>query len=268
MEGIMEDNEKLAENIGEETEEAAENTAVEAEDSETVSDEQEIAEDGDEEEDESSDKEGTSNLMNDIVEIVESTLITMFVVVLIFTYLLHPVNVVGSSMEPTLIDGNKVFMTTVFSKVKYGDIIIIDNDKAYLLDESGQVYERNIDGSKLKECIIKRVIATEGQVLDITADAETGKTVVTVDGKVIDEPYLMKDAQTYPKDFEGKFPLTIPDGYCFAMGDNRNVSADSRSSEVGLIKEEQIYGKAVFRYSPISDMCLLFNSEKRSAYEN
>lgn len=265
MEGIMEDNEKLAENIGEETEEAAENTAAESEDSETVSDEQETAEDGDEEEDESSDKEGASNLMNDIVEIVESTLITMFVVVLIFTYLLHPVNVVGSSMEPTLIDGNKVFMTTVFSKVKYGDIIIIDNDKAYLLDDSGNVVPTS---TPLDECIIKRVIATEGQVLDITADAETGKTVVTVDGKVIDEPYLMKDAQTYPNNFEGKFPLTIPDGYCFAMGDNRNRSADSRSSAVGLIKEEQIYGKAVFRYSPISDMCFLFNSEKRSAYEN
>ena len=142
----------------------------------------------------------------------------------------------------------------------YGDIIVIDNDYAYDIDENGDPVKVNIDGNRLKECIIKRVIATPGQEIDL----RDGK--VYIDGKEIDEPYIASDAQTLPEDaFSGKYPFKVPDGYYFVMGDNREHSSDSRNSGVGLIKKDQIYGKAIVRYQPIKDFKLLGNSVNESA---
>jgi signal peptidase I len=214
-------------------------------------------ENGEEEETAETEAEGDdSALIKDILEIVESTLVTVFVIVLLFTYILHPVNIVGGSMENTLKTNDRIFMSTVYFDVSYGDIIIIDNNMSYLFDDRGQVYERNIDNSPLKECIIKRVIACGGQTLDIVDG------VVYVDGKAIDEPYA--------NGFTGQgtafnFPITIPEGYYFVMGDHRNASTDSRFDTVGLIKKDQIYGKAIIRYSPFSSFKLLFNSWKKSS---
>ena len=197
------------------------------------------------------------NLFGDLLEIVESTIITVFAIVLVFTYFLHPVNVVGGSMVPTLNNDDRIFMSTVMFDVSYGDIIVIDNDVSYLIDENGNPYKYDpldqFGQSKnpLKECIIKRVIACGGQTIDI--DFTTGE--VTVDGVVLDEPYI--NAQTSKNDGAFEYPLLVPDGYYFVMGDNRNHSSDSRNEFVGLISEEQIYGKAVIRYSPFSQFKIL-----------
>ena len=86
-----------------------------------------------------------TNILTDIVEIIESTLVTVFIIVLVFTYVLHPVNIVGHSMVPTLNKdydpslGNtdKIFMSTVFFDVDYGDILVINKDVNYLLDDNG-----------------------------------------------------------------------------------------------------------------------------------
>ena len=78
---------------------------------------------------------------------------------------------------------------------------------------------------------------------------------VIVDGKVLDEPYIKVTVNSIGGAFN--FPITVPEGYYFVMGDNRRGSADSRFPEVGLIKKEQIYGKAVLRYSPIKDFKIL-----------
>ncbi|MBQ8296447.1 MAG: signal peptidase I [Ruminococcus sp.] len=182
------------------------------------------------------------SLKRDIIEIAESTFITVFVIVLIFTYLLHPVNVVGTSMVPTLSDGDRIFMSTITTNVECGDIIVINNDAAYLLDESGKVYSE--DSGLFNECIIKRVIACGGQTVDIDFNSST----VTVDGEVLDEPYI--NELTTKNEGALTFPLVVPEGYYFVMGDNRNRSADSRNPDVGLIKDDQIYGEAVIRYSP------------------
>lgn len=257
----MEENEKLTAGLDAAEENSAAAAEADLENSENNNNENEEAERSEKDK-----KDENPSWVRDVVEIVESTLVTVFVVILIFTYLLHPVNVVGDSMNPTLINGDRVFMTTVYGKVKYGDIIIINNDMAYVFDESGNVVPKD---TPLNECIIKRVIATEGQEINIdTSDSDPANWTVSVDGKVLDEPYLEDNAVTTPNNFEGKFPFTVPEGYCFVMGDNRNVSSDSRSSAVGLIKNDQIYGKAIFRYSPVSDMKFLFNSEKHSAYED
>lgn len=210
------------------------------------------------------------NIFRDFVEIVESTLITIFVIVMIFTYLLHPVNIVGGSMKPTLnkyseewkenTQNDKILMNTVFNNVKYGDILVIDNNKSYLLDENNSVLPNDKSVLFKDECLIKRVIAVGGQTIDLR-DGE-----VYVDGSKLDEPYVMKGAMTYDEGaFGDQYPITVPEGYFFVMGDNRQNSSDSRHSDIGLIKKDQIYGKAVVRYSPIKNFHILINSWKESA---
>lgn len=193
--------------------------------------------------------ENKKSLARDLLEIAESTFITVFVIVLIFTYLLHPVNVVGTSMVPTLNNDDRIFMSTITANLSYGDIIVIDNDAAYLLDDNGEVYEST--SYPFNECIIKRIIACGGQTVDI--DFNTGE--VTVDGVVLDEPYINDITTRNEGAFD--FPLVVPEGYYFVMGDNRNHSSDSRNSAVGFIKQDQIYGKAVIRYSPFSEFEIL-----------
>ena len=154
-------------------------------------------------------------------------------------------------MNDSLFNGNRIFMTTVYSGPHYGDIIVIDNNKSYLLDENNNVKERDISQSFLNECLIKRVVAEPGQTLMIDPDNEQ----VIVDGKVLDEPYIKDTVIDAGDAFD--FPITIPEGYYFVMGDNRRASSDSRVGDVGLIKKDQIYGKAVLRYSPIKEFKLL-----------
>lgn len=196
------------------------------------------------------DSEGTAKtFINDIIEIVETTMITVFAIVLIFTYLLHPVNVVGGSMNPTLYGGDRIFMSMITPNISYGDIVVINNDAAYLLNENNEVVSSS--SSQLNECIIKRVIACGGQTIDI----DFVKGEVKVDGEILDEPYI--NAVTTQNDRAFTYPLYVPEGYYFVMGDNRNESSDSRNIYVGLIKKEQIYGKAILRYSPLSEFKFL-----------
>ncbi|MBQ8181897.1 MAG: signal peptidase I [Ruminococcus sp.] len=232
----------------------------ETEEAEISEAEQSVSEEADESGEEQSDSENNKKLVNDILDIVESTFTTIFAIMMIFTYLLHPVNVKGESMMPTLKDYDRILMTTVYFNLEYGDIVIVDNDMAYDLDANGEPVEVNIDGKQLKECIIKRIIAVGGQTIDI----RDGK--VYVDGKEIDEPYIMSGAKTNSLSaFSDSYPITIPEGYYFVMGDNREHSSDSRHPDVGLIKKSQVYGKALVRYAPFSEFKFLFDTEDESA---
>ena len=192
------------------------------------------------------------SIHEEILGVIESALVTWFVVMMIVTYLVHPVNVIGISMQPTLNPDDKVLMLAVMFDISYGDIVIINNDIAYLIDEQGLVKEEP-PAPSLNECIVKRVIACGGQTINI--DFDNGK--VYIDGVVKDEPFIedvISGRMKNPKDEAFKeYPLTIPEGYYFVMGDNRNNSSDSRHKSVGLIKKEQICGKAVVRYSPFLD---------------
>ena len=205
-------------------------------------------------------KKSGKNVLADVIEIAESTFITVFVIIMLFTYILHPVNVVGTSMTNTLQDGDRIFMTTVYGELSYGDIVVINNDMAYLLDSDNKIIEKNIDNSGLKECIIKRVIATGGQTIEIIPETSE----VIIDGEVLDEPYIRELTRN-----SGVFdyPITVPEGYYFCMGDNRNGSSDSRNPDIGLIKKDQIYGKAILRYAPLSDFRYLGDSYKHSNEE-
>ena len=149
-------------------------------------------------------------------------------ILLVFMLLFRLVVVSGPSMRQTLENGDSlILLSNVFyNNPKYGDIIVACKDDY-----------------KNGEPIIKRVIATEGQTVDIDFDAG----IVFVDGKALDEPYT-NTPTNLP---EGTtFPLTVEEGHLFVMGDNRNDSKDSRDPQIGLIDKREILGRAVFLALP------------------
>lgn len=149
-------------------------------------------------------------------------------VLLVLLLCLRVVIVSGPSMNKTLANGDWLLLlnNVVYPQPKQGDIVVASKDSF----ENG-------------EPIIKRVIATEGQTVDI--DFEAG--IVYVDNVALDEPYTntptnIKEGMT--------FPLVVEKGCLFLMGDNRNASKDSRSTEIGLVDQREILGKAIFLLFP------------------
>ena len=148
-------------------------------------------------------------------------------VVLVSLLLFRVVLVDGPSMRETLQNGDCLLMvrSPLCGEPKAGDIVVIRKD------------------TYGEEPIIKRVIATEGQTVDIDFDAG----VVSVDGKALDEPYTLEP--TYLE--EGlAFPVTVPEGCVFVLGDNRNDSTDSRDPRLGPIDSRYLLGRAVLLLLP------------------
>lgn len=161
------------------------------------------------------------NLITNSYEWVEALISSLIAVVILFTFLFRVVNVSGPSMLPTLQSNDRVVLSSYFYKPHRGDVIVITHTQ------------------KLREPIIKRVIALENQVVNI--DFKTG--VVFVDGVALDESaYIPNGITTQPSDYA--YPLQVPPGHVFVLGDNRSVSNDSRFSDVGMVDERYILGKA------------------------
>ena len=177
----------------------------------------------------------------ELFEWVKVIVIAVVIALLLKTFVMTLAKVDGSSMEPTLQDGDRMYVNKLFYKPERGDVVIV---------KSGQPKE---------PFFIKRVIAVGGDTLYI--DLDTGD--VYVNGEVIDEPYISEPIfdtgrYTYLYDLEkqGKFsrenPLVIPEGEVFVMGDNRNNSKDSRA--MGTFSVKDIEGHAVFRFWPLNKM--------------
>ncbi|HEX3026709.1 MAG TPA: signal peptidase I [Clostridia bacterium] len=168
------------------------------------------------------------SLKNDVFEWMEAIVFSLSFVVLLFTFVFRIVGVDGTSMLNTLQNGDRVVISDINYTPKRGDIIVLST-------------------KAVEKPIIKRVIATEGQRIDIDYVTHT----VTVDGKALSEPYIAE-----PTVFQGQnpvsLPATVPKGHVFVMGDNRNYSLDSRSSSIGMIDDRYILGRAVFRIFPFS----------------
>lgn len=178
--------------------------------------------------------------LDDILDMIESAIAVILVVVMFFTYIIRIAVVDGKSMSPTLETDDKLIVRSIGYTPEDGDVVVINNEKTHLISESGKV----VEGDGLEKVIVKRIIAKGGQTIDI--DFENG--IVTVDGRQLDEKYISEP--TTRDEYAFTYPLTVPEGYVFVMGDNRNLSMDSRHPEIGLVPEESIVGEAVFRFYP------------------
>lgn len=151
-------------------------------------------------------------------------------VVILFTFFCRIAVVSGPSMEKTLYNGQVLVVSDLFFEPKAGDVIVFQSNT--ILDN---------------EAIVKRVIATEGQVVDI----DYANWQVTVDGVPVDEPYVNRIPGEAMDGSSYSFPLTVEKGKLFVMGDNRNMSTDSRSHLIGQVDRRFVLGRVLLRLLPI-----------------
>lgn len=173
----------------------------------------------------------------DLYEWVQSLVGSVLVVVAIFTFVIRMMGVDGHSMLNTLQHGDRLLVVNsmLYHDYKYGDIVILRKDDVFDDDP-----------------IVKRVIAVEGQTVDI----DFAEGIVYVDGEALEEDYIREPTYTA----EGtEFPLTVPEGSIFVMGDNRNGSSDSRDYRLGTVDTRYVIGKAAFLIFPGPD----YETEKR-----
>lgn len=165
----------------------------------------------------------------EIYDWMQSLVFALIICIIVFVFIFRIVDVSGDSMNPTLLNGDKLVVSDVFYKPKQGDIVIFRKDE----------YKA--------EALVKRVIATEGQTIEI--DFDRGR--VYVDGELLDEPYIAEPTHNQ-FDFQG--PQTVPEGCVFVMGDNRNASSDSRRAQIGMVDERLIVGKVLLRVFPFDSI--------------
>ena len=173
----------------------------------------------------------------DLYEWVQSLVGSVLVVVAIFTFVIRMMGVDGHSMLNTLQHGDRLLVVNsmLYHDYKYGDIVILRKNGVFDDDP-----------------IVKRVIAVEGQMVDI----DFAEGIVYVDGEALEEDYIREPTYTA----EGtEFPLTVPEGSIFVMGDNRNGSSDSRDYRLGTVDTRYVIGKAAFLIFPGPD----YETEKR-----
>ncbi len=169
-----------------------------------------------------------------VLEWVETILFAIIFVSVVFTFAARVITVDGRSMEPTYYHGDRVLVSGYAGEIDQGDVVIVIH--------------------ALQEPIIKRVVATGGQVVDF--DREAGELMV--DGQVVKgEAFGIENGITFVPDAAGQvleFPQTVPENCVFVLGDNRGNSTDSRYVSVGMVDHRNILGKVVFNLYPFSKM--------------
>ena len=153
----------------------------------------------------------------------------MAVFVLMFTFVARVIVVSGPSMENTLIGGDLILVWSVGYTPKKGDVVVLTQER----------YQ--------EDSIVKRVIATEGQQVDI----DYGTGTVYVDGQPVREDYI-KERMNIPSYGEGINHVTVPEGCIFVMGDNRNHSADSRYPAIGIVDTRCVIGRGLLVMFPFT----------------
>lgn len=198
----------------------------------------------------------------EIWEWVYTLAIAIAIAMLIKGFIFDIVRVDGASMFPTLVNNDRLIVTKIGYSPKQGDIIILDSnyrereayydrlavskDKEKLSGVDKLFTYKDLPLDLKKKYYVKRIIAMPGQTVDLV----DGK--VFVDGSPLDEPYY--SGETASIDPTVEYPVTVEDNCVFVMGDNRNHSKDSRSSELGQVPYEAILGKSQIRVWPLTEM--------------
>lgn len=165
----------------------------------------------------------------DLYEWIQSLMTALVICMAIFIFIIRVIDVSGSSMFPTLHDGDKMLVSNLLYTPHAGDVVVFKTDR----------YDP-------ERALVKRVIATEGQEISIDFD----RGIVYIDGLPVEEDYIAELTKT-KLDFIG--PQTVPEGCMFVMGDNRNASTDSRKKEIGMVDQRMLLGRAYYVIFPLSD---------------
>ncbi len=185
-------------------------------------------------------------IVSGVFELASVFSVSVLIIALIFTFAFRLVGVDGTSMLPTLDNGDWLITSVSNKDYNFKDIVIV------------------VQPGLLNEPLVKRVIATEGQWIDV--DYENGQLLIgwsENDLRAVSEDYVSEPASIRFQDDTNEYPILVPEGCVFVMGDNRNASTDSRSYLVGFIDENYILGKAEYRlFSGVSG----FDTEKMSIY--
>lgn len=168
-------------------------------------------------------------------------LVTSIIIVgLLFSFVARVIGVDGPSMENTLFGDQKLIISKLFYTPKRGDIVVFTKKGIHEM----------LQGRDVDQPLVKRIVAVGGETVDI--DFETHQ--VFVDGRLLNEPYILEPTA---RRSDVIFPQTIPEGHVFVMGDNRNMSADSRSTQVGTIDTRYILGRVLLRVWPLQNFGLV-----------
>jgi signal peptidase I len=168
----------------------------------------------------------------ELLDWAQALVTSLILVIMLFTFLARIITVDGTSMVPTLENLDRVLITNLGYTPKQGDIIVFTKKGLRLPG-----YEDK------DQPLVKRVIATAGQEVDINFNTAQ----VFVDGVLQDEPYISEPTR---RQLDIQFPVTVPKGCIFVMGDNRNESIDSRDSRIGMIDTRYILGRVLLRVMP------------------
>lgn len=175
-----------------------------------------------------------SSVIENVFDFIEVAVFALVMVAVLFAFFIRIVGVDGGSMMNTLQHEDRLLLVKAFYSPERGDIVVVNRDN--------------------NTPLIKRVIAVEGDTLEINPQTYE----VILNGEVLEEPYV--DYPTLLFDMNG--PVTIPEGHVFVMGDHRDASHDSRKNDIGFVDEDDIVGKAVFRFYPLQSFGGLYDNMK------